>query len=280
MDTDICELIDDDLLFDPFEDDEEDAGAPLSDDEDSSLLIGEALEEREPVVDTRPPRERIEEMLEKVRGHKRVFLQLIDYCREPKSASDMDARTEELTAHAFSVYSPVVIRELLEGASAIEYLKSEEERACDAAEATGEEPFGERARERYFNGTEEVELEYLEIGEVQQGLWTATADGLAVVDEQDDLGESRELLAQEPYYLDIYHQILDYCSDARGRTVKEIDRLVNDSPLLEEPRRYSGYFVSRLEQKGSLEWRGGWYTTDIGKTVLEESNAKAAVACA
>lgn len=280
MNTDIRELIDDDLLFDPFEDDEGDAGVPLSDEEDLPPLIGETLEEREPMVDMRPPHERIEEMFEKMRSHKRVFLQLIDYCREPKSASDMDARTEELTAHAFSVYSPVVIRELLEGAGAIEYLKSEKERARDAAEAAGEEPLGERASESYFDGTEEVELEYLEIGEVQQGLWAATADGLAVVDEQDDLGESRDLLAQEPHYLDIYHQILDYCSDARGRTVKEIDRLVNDSPLLKEPRRYSGYFVSRLEQKGSLEWRGGWYTTDIGRTVLEESNAKAAAACA
>ena len=57
-----------------------------------------------------------------------------------------------------------------------------------------------------------------------------------MVDEQDDAGEIRKLLAAEPQYLDIYHQILDFCCEEGGRSAKEIDRLVNDSPLLEEPR--------------------------------------------
>ena len=130
--------------------------------------------------------------------------------------------------------------------------------------------------EQYFDGEETVELEFLEVADERPGLWVATPEGLEVVDEQDDAGEIRKLLAAEPQYLDIYHQILDFCCEEGGRSAKEIDRLVNDSPLLEEPRRYSGYFVGRLERKGALEWRGGWCTTQVGRDMIEEALAAAA----
>ena len=130
--------------------------------------------------------------------------------------------------------------------------------------------------EEYFDGQETVELEFLEVADERPGLWVATPEGREVVDEQDDAGEIRKLLAAEPQYLDIYHQILDFCCEEGGRSAKEIDRLVNDSPLLEEPRRYSGYFVGRLERKGALEWRGGWCTTQVGRDMIEEALAAAA----
>jgi hypothetical protein len=118
---------------------------------------------------------------------------------------------------------------------------------------------------------EELVLDYLEVEERKPGVWLATDAGCAAVDAMDDVAGTKQLLNKEPKYLNIYHEILEYCArEAHGRSAKEIDKLVNDSPLLQEPRRYSGYFVSRLERQGALEWIGGWCITPAGKEVMAD----------
>lgn len=287
MEADVRDLFDEDALFDPFEDgpdgdfDSEAAaqvtvGAPLSAEEAAPKTAAA------PAVDTRTAQERFRDLLKETPGQRRVMLALVDYAREPKTGEEMDARTEDLLRYGFSVYSPVVFRELLEEAGALRYVLLDDEGnevVADVADAgDGAAAEGESAlqSEEYFDGEETVELEFLEVADERPGLWVATPEGLEVVDEQDDAGEIRKLLAAEPQYLDIYHQILDYCCEEGGRSAKEIDRLVNDSPLLEEPRRYSGYFVGRLERKGALEWRGGWCTTQVGRDMIDEAVAAAA----
>lgn len=257
---DIRNLTIDDDLFDPLAD-EEDDGAEEQDEDVS--VIGDPLnlkEKPEAAVDSRTPRERICDLMKEMPGQKRVILRLIDYCREPKSGPEMDARTEELRAYNYSVYTPVVFRELLEGAGAIAYIVPEGEDASEDGAAL--------CHEGYTCGDEDVELEYREIGEDAPGVWQATEDGLAVVDEQDDFKRAEELLAKEEQYKGIYQRILDYCKEDGGRSAKEIDVLVNNDPLLAEPRRYSGYFVGRLEREGAVEWRDGWVTTEVGTQVL------------
>lgn len=304
MEADVRDLFDEDALFDPFEDgpdgdfDSEAAaqvtvGAPLSAEEVAPKTAA-AL-----AVDTRTAQERFRDLLKETPGQRRVMLALVDYAREPKTGEEMDARTEDLLRYGFSVYSPVVFRELLEEAGALRYVLLDDEgsevaadEAAGVADAQAEAGAGGPGvvdaatgtaygapvlrSEDYFGGEETVELEFLEVADERPGLWVATPEGLEVVDEQDDAGEIRKLLAAEPQYLDIYHQILDYCCEEGGRSAKEIDRLVNDSPLLEEPRRYSGYFVGRLERKGALEWRGGWCTTQVGRDMIDEAVASAA----
>lgn len=274
-------------------------GAPL-DEADVAPAVAEAGD----ALDERTPQERFEDLMASMPGQRRTLLALVDYCREPKTGAEMDARTEELLQYGFSVYSPVVFRELLEQAGAIRYVPLDEpavgegaaagepvdgasaagaQDAASAGAAGGQPAVGADAAdaqanvvtERYFDGEEEVEIDFLEVPEERPGLWQATDEGLSVVDAQDDEGAIRELLGKEPVYLDIYHQILDFCCEEGGRSAKEIDRLVNDSPLLEEPRRYSGYFVGRLERKGALEWRGGWCTTEAGKAMIAEAVAQA-----
>lgn len=310
MEADVRDLFDEDALFDPFEDgpdgdfDPEAAaqvtvGAPLTAEEAAPKAAAA------PAVDTRTAQERFRDLLKETPGQRRVMLALVDYAREPKTGAEMDARTEELLRYGFSVYSPVIFRELLEEAGALRYvLLDDQGNEIDAGEAAGGATAATSApgvadaadaqvgaggatsgaaqevpalhSEEYFDGEETVELEFMEIADERPGLWVATPEGLEVVDEQDDAGEIRKLLAAEPQYLDIYHQILDYCCEEGGRSAKEIDRLVNDSPLLEEPRRYSGYFVGRLERKGALEWRGGWCTTQVGRDMIDEAVAAAA----
>lgn len=318
MEADIRDLFDEDALFDPFEDVDADeldpaavaqvtVGAPLSAEEAAPKAAAA------PAVDTRTAQERFRDLLNETPGQRRVMLALVDYCREPKTGAEMDDRTNELLRYGFSVFSPVVFRELLEEAGAIRYVVLD----ADGNEVVGDLPDaaaagglpvddGDRngisaggavaeareggadsghalvdgdvtlSSEEYFDGQETVELEFLEVADECPGLWVATSEGLEVVDEQDDAGEIRKLLAAEPEYLDIYHQILDFCTLDGGRSAKEIDRLVNDSPLLEEPRRYSGYFVGRLERKGALEWRGGWCTTQVGHDMIAEALATTA----
>ena len=299
MEADVRDLFDEDALFDPFEDGPEGdvdpaaaaqvtIGAPLSAEEAAPAVAAA------PEVDERTAQERFRDLLKETPAQRRVMLALVDFCRQPKTGEEMDARTEELLRYGFSIYSPVVFRELLEEAGAIRYVFDDdgnEVAETHGAVAEGEAPVedGDRcgsapgegldgtaadradaepcvmSSEEYFDGQETVELEFLEVADERPGLWVATPEGLEVVDEQDDAGEIRDLLAAEPKYLDIYHQILDFCTEDGGRSAKELDRLVNDSPLLEEPRRYSGYFVGRLERKGALEWRGGWCTTQAGR---------------
>lgn len=287
MEADVRDLFDEDALFDPFDDgpdgdfDPEAAaqvtvGAPLTAEEAAPKAAAA------PAVDTRTAQERFRDLLKETPGQRRVMLALVDYAREPKTGAEMDARTEDLLRYGFSVYSPVIFRELLEEAGVLRYVLLDDEggevAANEAAGGAQAEAHGAPVlrSEEYFDGKETVELEFLEVADERPGLWVATPEGLEVVDEQDDAGEIRKLLAAEPQYLDIYHQILDYCCEEGGRSAKEIDRLVNDSPLLEEPRRYSGYFVGRLERKGALEWRGGWCTTQVGRDMIDEAVAAAA----
>lgn len=353
---DIRDSVIEDALFDPFEDEDEQDQEELAEGEEPETpLIGQAMEERpEPEEDTRPPRQRIYELLGQMPGQKRVLLAVIDFCREEKTGEEMDAFTEKLQENAYSVYTPVILRELLEKAGAIRYevderpdeqeqaregdgdptqgletssgaedaallqcggfavegsARGEAASADDALSAEDLERAAARAslerasgaadpaqvaglafaasaagfdesevlHEHFASGEDDIDIEYLEIGEAASGVWVATPEGIEIVDEQDDYGQIKRLLGQEPKYQDIYQRILDFCKE-EGRSAKELDNLVNDDPLLEEPRRYSGYFVGRLEREGAIQWSGGWVLTKDGarmlQTLLEEAAAR------
>jgi hypothetical protein len=400
---DIRDLVAEDDLFDPLDEEEDlfddDVPEDDGDEEPEEPLIGEPMEEKPamPVADVRPPRQRIEELLSEMPGQRRVLLKLIDYCREPKTGAEMDKRAEELARYNFTVFSPVVMRELLERAGAIVYIKPETDEGAEgaepaeaeavepgasdaatadvagndgtavsdaadgaaqaeaaaesaAADAAGDEAAAATAdeggaeavtvaasdttggtsavasagavagasvaaaggdglegellehqpsfspdhalvsddglafdedkvkHEELVNGDENIQIDYLEVEQVDPGLWQATPEGLEIVDEQDDFAKVKILLGKEPQYEDIYRKIMDFCTEEGGRSAKEIDNLVNDEPILESPRRYSGYFVGRLEREGAIEWRDGWVLTDTGSKILEEMVAKAAEA--
>lgn len=341
MDGDIRDLLaDDDDMFDPFEDeDETDELSELNGDvAQIGGVIGQPLQQEEPDQEkpSLPAEERIAQLLEHMPSQKRLLLRLVAFCKEQKSGEEMDAYTEELKQNCYSVYTPVVMRELLEEAGAIEYLPAtteelQEKCAAGLDNGAGESFVSNSKRVGSVNSNEidstedgsnavggkgntsafssdyleaslawneggvlervneapiqhesliedgqEITLDYLEIEQARPSWWLATPAGLAAVSALDDLGATRELLAKEPEYLDIYHQILDFCAQEEfGRSPKEIDNLVNNSPLLQEPRRYSGYFVSRLERQGALEWRSGWCITAAGTTIMNEYATKA-----
>ena len=347
MDNDIRDLLADDM-FDPFEDEEdEDRGTAAEFGAEQTIgrspdefdqVVGAPLQPKEEKADIPqlPAEERIAQLLDRMPGQKRLLLRLIAFCQEQKSGVEMDEYTETLKQDCYSVYSPVVMRELLEQAGAIEYVPAEGEGGAGTEEhAEGAGNAGEDAaatetafiasanvagdaandaaslasapaaaeenesiaafaavplveggvlvsvdeskvqHETLMEDGRELMLDYLEIEEKKPGFWVATPAGQAAVAQLDDVGATRRLLEKEPIYLDIYHQILDFCAQEEyGRSSKEIDNLVNNSPLLQEPRRYSGYFVSRLERQGALEWHSGWCITEAGRLVLQECAEK------
>lgn len=323
MDKDIRDLLLDDDLFDPFQDEDDSEEEVVFTSAPDDTGIGVPLEEPSVVEEViLPPEERIAKLFEEAPGQKRLLLRLIDHCREAKTGEEMDVYTRSLQENCFSVYSPVILRELLEEAGAIEYVvtsddeapesssdvsealaakgegvlnedvcmaaKSEKTSSEDTSTSASSNPFMQGSvfgadalfsevdeasiqHEILIEDDEELVLDFLEVEERPPGVWVATVAGCAAVDTVDDVAATQELLAKEPQYLNIYHEILDYCaSETYGRSAKEIDNLVNDSPLLQEPRRYSGYFVSRLERQGALEWNGGWCVTPAGKEIMAE----------
>lgn len=278
MGEDIRELIVEDDLFDPFDEEGEEP------EPDEQPLIGAPLDDEQaeklPVLDLRTPRQRIEDLMEQMPGQRRTILRMIDYCREERSVSEMDERYAQLHEYSYSVYSAVIFRELLEEAGAIRYIPAEGEIGQEAASGSAKGSEGVEGnpakaaaqpegvvREVYFDGEEEVEFEFLEIADNPAGTWVATEDGLTVVDAQDDFKKVQDLLGKEPQYLPVYRQILDYCRES-ARSAKDVDALVANEPLLQEPRRFAGYFIGRLEREGALEWRGGWIATDVGCAIL------------
>jgi hypothetical protein len=238
--------LDDVLVFDPLADDEPD------DEDETTEFIGivERPDDRAatPPVPELPPEERTRELIKKMPGRRKVLLGIMEFCRKPQSPTAVDEFTDGLQKSNYSVYTPVVLRHLLEEAGALEYLEAPEAANANPADAVDEDG-------------------YLVVTKRPEGTWVTTAAGIAVLDSLNPQQELLDLLERDSTYLEIYRRILSYCAE-EPRSKKQLDDLVDNDPLVQSPRRYSGYFVDKLEACDALEWAQKWSTTDIGKEVL------------
>jgi hypothetical protein len=212
----------------------------------------------EPENDTRSPRERVSGLIDSLKPHKNILFGLIDFCRKPQTAEAVDVRLSELTRFQYCVYDGVELRRLLQEAGGLEYLEPATDET-DEAETRTQVEKDDKGRE------------YLVIRKRREGLWLSAAAAVELLNEQDANRDFQLLIQAEPRYFDVYRQIIEYCR--LPKTVKEIDALINGHPLLKEPRRYSGYFIERLEKNGGLEWRGNWVSTPLGMSLLEREKA-------
>ncbi|MDR0515214.1 MAG: hypothetical protein LBG81_08675 [Coriobacteriaceae bacterium] len=202
-----------------------------------------------------PAPQRIAALIEGLPGQKEVLFGIIDFCRTPQSPLDVDERTALIRANRRSVYSPVVLRKLLEEAGALEYQEAEVAGASDDESESTE-------------GDDDPD--YLVVTLKPEGKWLATADGLSAVDAVDAYASLRELLKEDSGYCDVYLEILGSCAQS-PRTQKELDVLVQNNPSTRSPRKYSGYFIDRLEANGAISWNQGWTTTKPGEAVWQEN---------
>jgi hypothetical protein len=221
--------------------------------------------------DTHSPREKVLDLLGKMQPQKKILLGILDFCREPRSAAEVEECLAKLTEFNYCVYEGVELRRLLQEAEGLEYVQSSQ------SGLSGQDGRESQDSQDASATTEETELgedgqEYLVIRKQEEGVWLSSAAALEIVDEQNPASDLKQLLALEPRYIDIYRRVMDACRTPR--TAKELDALFNGDPVLQDPHRYSGYLVERLEKNGGLEWRGGWVVTELGLQTLDAAVAQ------
>ena len=201
------------------------------------------------------PEKAIPDLFKKMGMHKQILLTLIDYCREERYADDIDATLAPLMVYRRSVYTPISLRDMLYRNGALDYIPSEEEQNI-----TEEDFYDEDGN--------------LVVIQLPEGTWKATPEGLAYYDAQNPYRETMAVIDEHDTYRPVYQLILQLCQE-KGRSAQELDELVNPHPLLQDPERYSGYFIGHLEKSGALEWQGKWMTTATGTSVREALSEEA-----
>lgn len=204
--------------------------------------------------DERPPHERIESLFASLKHRKRILLDTIAYVREQKPVTEVNELIDELQKNNASVYSGPDICALLEKAGAIKRVnESGEDLPPDDLEP------------------EIVEIDGVEVYKPVSAppvFWVATADGVAAYEGYDPIGGLNALLEDEADYASIFRRVLELASSTPGAETTLYTDAIDDDPLVQEPRRYASFFLDKLEGVDAIEWRGGWYLTDVGRDAL------------
>lgn len=192
------------------------------------------------------PREAIRTLFEKNPGRRPVFLSIIEMAKEGIATTELSKRVDEIQADNQSVYAPTTLCRALERAGALTVdipVTADEVQTDDG-------------------------VEYLEIKDEVNPLWTATQAGVDVLDEEREGRAIKELFEVDGKYLSIYKRVLEFCAE-EPRTKKEIDGIVDHDPMVQEPRRYSNHFIELLEKADALIWKDSkWTITELGKQTL------------
>lgn len=218
---------------------------------DACVGIGSYKLKRElkPEREVDPVRD-IPDLFGKMPFQKAALLDIIDFCREERYADDIDEVLVEHLRNRRSVYTPVVLRDLLSRAGALEYIESAEEQELSEEDFLDEDG-------------------NLVVIEVPEGTWKATDAGVAYLEAQNPLGDVLAVIDAHEKYREVYYRILALCAE-RPRTAKELDQLVGDEPALQDPPRIPGYLIGHLEDAGALVWTGKWSASETGKAVLAQ----------
>ena len=192
--------------------------------------------------------ERIKALLHDMGAQKRHLLAIMDFCREERTAEEIDELLAPLMEHRRSVYGPIAMRSLLVRAGALEYHDNDEQPEEVADEAGN-----------------------LVLPEPSVPTWLSTPVALEICEADDPYGELVEALAGAEGPAEAYALVLAMC-DEEGRSISDISARLEESGVLEGVTFDSTVFVSKLEDIEALEWRGSWNTTDLGRRYLAQIN--------
>lgn len=200
-------------------------------------------------------RERIEALFEKFNPRRRVLEGILRFLDTPQSATALDAKVTELQTHDFSVYTATNYAALLEAAGAI---TKTDENGILFSEAPEQQPL-----------IVEVDgVAFLKPAPWREVYWCATDDAREFLASNNPMERLKELLDRDAVYLSIYLRILDAASRDEGAKTPELNAIVDDDPLVQQPRLYTAHFTELLERCGALRWEGIWRTTEVGLTFL------------
>ena len=188
--------------------------------------------------------ERIEQLLRDMGAQKRQLIAIMDFCRQERTSDEIDEMLKPFMEHRHSVYGPIAMRSLLEKAGALEY------RANDEAPETVADENGD-----------------LVLPQPAVATWVSTAEAVELCDADDPYAELIEALDNADGPAEAYAFVLALCDD-EGQSVTDIGAQLESSGVLEGVTYDPTFFISKLEDIEALEWRGDWYTTDLGRRYL------------
>ena len=209
----------------------------------------------QPVRQEEPAPERIRKLFELFNPRRRVLAGLMRFCDVPHSSIEVAEKVIELQKHDFSVYTGANYAGLLEEAGALE--RTDEDGV----------PFRE-SPDRAPQVVEVDGVEFLKPGPWREVFWLATDAARDYLAADDPVARFRDLLARDAKYLDIYLRILDAADAEGGATTPQLNELVDDDPLVQNPRYYTAHFTDLLERCEAVRWEGTWVITDIGRMLL------------
>ena len=224
------------------------------------------LKPKEPENRTIYPEKDIPELFEKMRPQRDQLLAIIDFCREERTAEEVDGMLAPSMSHRRSVFTPVILRDLLRKSGALQYLEEQ-------TEAIEEESLFENSDfEEEACAEEERAMKFLSVPEKAPGTWLSTPSGLSFLKNREPIAEIERMLSEKPQLSPLYELILEHCA-AEARTTQYLDNLVESHPLAQNPQRFGSYFVGRLEDCGALVWEGAWKTarSAMGLIAKEEN---------
>lgn len=138
------------------------------------------------------------------------------------------------------------------------------------SETADDDSSGNESAEDVSDEDEPQEPEFMQVTPPQTARYLATPEGLAAVAAEDPKARFAAFMDANPVYAPIFRTVLENCDRPGGCTKKEIDALIDNDPICKEPRRWSGYFVDKLEDADAIIFEGGWITTDLGRSLLDE----------
>lgn len=273
--------IDDD--FDPLAETGFEADDDFDPNEEYIAPIPDADKSVVPPAVILPPEERIAQLIKGVPGQTFRIIHGIELCAgEARLAEDIAADLERDFPQRISVYDAMQVLKLLERAGALERMEMEPEAGAEvddiAAEAEVETAAIAAANVEALKDMEafdneddlnEFAGEYLTPTPAPPVWYQATEAGLDAITKYASEQTIVNVIAEEPKYLPIYHQVLSMLAEEDGQSMKDLDAAVNADPLLVEPKRFCGYFLDRLDRSGAAEFKANrWRITPRGASIL------------
>lgn len=232
-----------------------------------------------------PPEERIAQLIKGVPGQTFRIIHGIELCTdEPRLAEDIAEDLERDFPQRISVYDAMQVLKLLERAGALERMEVETEEATNTdeantaaagtnAEAAAIAAANAEALADMTEGEDDLDAfagEYLTPTPAPPVWYQATEAGLDAINKYASEQTIVNVIAEEPQYLPIYHQVLTMLAEEDGQSMKDLDAAVNADPLLVSPKRFCGYFLDRLDRSGAAEFKASrWRITPRGASILE-----------
>lgn len=213
---------------------------------------------------------RIAELLERA-GALSAELEEIEQDTESEQASDAPALASSAAAAA-------AFAEGKEGEEAQDQGATGADSDVQGAAGAGFEAEAEAdaASEALVVAEEEVEEAYLVVAPPAITYYSATEDGLAMVNAHMGTAPIVEAINEQGgKYRHVYQAVLQAAAAEGGTTAKQLDSVLEGDPVLEEPRRFSTYFLRKLEEVDALRWLDVWTITDVGRSVLDAEFANA-----